>query len=240
MPMKTLILLCTYNERDNIQELCRRILAQNLNCDIVILDDNSPDGTGEVADQLAAAHPQVHVVHRPGKAGLGRAIAAGFDYAIANGYDICINMDADLSHDPQELPQMLSTIASADVVVGSRHMKGGQIVGWSLWRKLNHAISNALARMLLKIRTHDVTNSFKAYRTALLCKIPYQRIMDCGFVSHTLLIAAFERQGYRVKEVPSCFVDRQKGRSKMSWNERLNGFKAMLEFNRKMNAKAVD
>lgn len=238
--MKALILLCTYNERDNIQELCRRILTQNLSCDILILDDNSPDGTGDVADQLAKVHPCIHVVHRPGKAGLGRAIAAGFDYAITNGYDVVINMDADLSHDPQELPQTLATIESADLVVGSRHMKGGQIVGWSTWRKFNHAISNVLARILLKIHTHDVTNSFKAYRTASLRQIPYSEIMDCGFVGHTLLIAAFERRGCRVREVPSCFVDRQKGHSKMSWNERFSGFKAMLAFNRKMNAKAVD
>lgn len=235
--MRILILLCTYNEKHNIEELCRRILAQNLNCDIVILDDNSPDGTGEVADCLAAAHPQIHVVHRPGKAGLGRAIAAGIDYAIANGYDVCVNMDADLSHDPQELPQMIAAIESADVVVGSRHMRGGQIVGWSPWRRLNHAISNRLARMLLQIRTHDVTNSFKAYRTALLKQIPYRDIMDCGFVSHTLLVCAFESLGYRVREVPSCFVDRHAGRSKMSWNERLNGFKAMLEFREKIRGK---
>lgn len=238
--MRTIVMLCTYNERDNIEELCRRILIQNLGCDILILDDNSPDGTGQVADKLALLHPQIKVVHRPRKSGLGRAIAAGFDYAIANGYDVCINMDADLSHDPQELPQMLSAIESADVVVGSRHVKGGQIIGWSPWRKLNHAISNCLARTLLHIRTHDVTNSFKAYRTALLRQIPYRNIMDCGFVSHTLLVGAFESGGYRVKEVPSCFVDRHAGHSKMSWNERLNGFKAMLEFRRKMGAKAVD
>lgn len=238
--MRALVLLCTYNERDNIEELCRRILAQNLNCDIVILDDNSPDGTGAVSDRLSVIYPKIHVVHRPGKAGLGRAIAAGFDYAISQGYDVCINMDADLSHDPKELPQMLSAIESADVVVGSRHVKGGQIVGWSLWRRLNHAISNELARMMLRIRTHDVTNSFKAYRTALLKQISYRDIMDCGFVSHTLLVSALERAGYRVREVPSCFVDRHAGRSKMSWNERLNGFKAMLEFRKKMGAKAVD
>lgn len=238
--MRILILLCTYNERDNIEELCRRILVQNLGCDVLILDDNSPDGTGEVADQLAARYSQIKIMHRPHKSGLGRAIAAGFDYAIANGYDVCVNMDADLSHDPQELPQMLSAIESTDVVVGSRHVKGGQIVGWSLWRQLNHAISNGLARMVLQIRTHDVTNSFKAYRTALLRQIPYRDIMDCGFVSHTLLVCAFERLGYRVREVPSCFVDRHSGCSKMSWNERLNGFKAMLEFRKKMGAKAVD
>lgn len=238
--MRTLVLLCTYNERDNIEELCSRILAQNLNCDIVILDDNSPDGTGAVADRLSAMYPNIHVEHRPGKAGLGRAIAAGFDYAIAQGYDVCINMDADLSHDPQELPQMLSAIESADIVVGSRHVKSGQIIGWSPWRKLNHAISNRLARMMLQIRTHDVTNSLKAYRTSVLKQIAYRDIMDCGFVSHTLLISALERAGYRVREVPSCFVDRHAGRSKMSWNERLNGFKAMLEFRKKMGAKAVD
>lgn len=238
--MRILILLCTYNEKDNIEELCRRILIQNLGCDILILDDNSPDGTGEVADQLALRHPQIKVAHRPHKSGLGRAIAAGFDYAISNRYEVCINMDADLSHDPQELPQMLTAIALADVVVGSRHVQGGQIAGWSLWRRLNHAISNRLARMVLRIRTHDVTNSFKAYRTAALQQIPYRDIMDCGFVSHTLLVSAFERGGYRVKEVPSCFVDRHAGRSKMSWNERFSGFKAMVEFNKKMSTKAVD
>ncbi len=228
--MCVLVLLCTYNERDNIEELCRRILAQNLGADILIIDDGSPDGTGEIADQLAAGHPQIKILHRPRKSGLGRAISAGFDYAIAHGYDVCINMDADLSHDPQELPQMLTAIESADLVVGSRHVKGGRIIGWTLWRKINHAVSNALARLLLKIRTHDVTNSFKAYRAGLLKRIPYHDIMDCGFVGHTLLVSAFERQKLRVTEVPTCFVDRHAGRSKMSWAERWGGLKIMLKF----------
>lgn len=238
--MKSLVLLCTYNERGNIEELCRRILAQQLGSDILIIDDGSPDGTGEIADRLAAQYPQIQVLHRPHKSGLGRAISAGFDYAISHHYDICVNMDADLSHDPQELPRMLEAMGEADVMVGSRHIRGGQIIGWSLWRRLNHRISNRLARLLLGIRTQDVTNSFKAYRVAALGQVSYREIMDCGFVSHTLLVCALERQGFRVKELPSCFVDRQAGRSKMSWNERWNGLNAMLAFRKKMVAKDVD
>jgi dolichol-phosphate mannosyltransferase len=230
--MRVLILLCTYNEKDNIEELCRRILVQNLGCDILIIDDDSPDGTGQIADRLAAANPNIHVMHRPRKSGLGRAISAGFDYAVANGYDICVNMDADLSHDPQELPQLLDAIQSADIVIGSRHVAGGKIVGWPTSRVLNHKISNQLARLLLGIHAHDVTNSLKAYRVPVLQQIPYREIMNCGFVGHTLLVSAFERNKLRVREVPTCFIDRHAGRSKMSWAERWGGLKAMLKFRR--------
>lgn len=231
--MRVLILLCTYNEKDNIEELCRRILVQNLGCDILIIDDDSPDGTGQIADRLAAANPNIHVIHRPRKSGLGRAIAAGFDYAHMHHYDVCINMDADLSHDPQELPQLLDAIQSVDLVIGSRHVAGGKIVGWPMSRILNHKISNQLARLLLGIRAHDVTNSFKAYRVPALQHIPYREIMDCGFVGHTLLVSAFERNKLRVREVPTCFIDRHAGRSKMSWGERWGGLKAMLKFRHK-------
>lgn len=231
--MRVLVSLCTYNEKDNIAELCRRILAQNLGCDIVILDDNSPDGTGKIADELAVANPHIAVVHRPGKAGLGRAIAAGFDYAIAHQYDVIVNMDADLSHDPQELPQLLAAIQSADLVIGSRHISGGKIVGWPMSRVLNHTISNHLARMVLGIRARDVTNSFKAYRVPALRQIPYHDIMDCGFVGHTLLVSAFERQKLRISEVPACFIDRHAGNSKMSWAERWGGLRAMFRFRKK-------
>lgn len=230
--MKCLILLCTYNERQNIQELCVQILAQHLNCDILIIDDGSPDGTGDLADQLSRQYSEIKVLHRPRKSGLGRAITAGFDYAIEHGYDVVINMDADLSHAPTELPAMIDAIQSADLVVGSRHLPGGGIEGWSLWRKFNHRLSNELARGLLGIQTHDVTNSFKAYKTTVLREMPYGKIMDCGFVSHTLLIAAFERQKSQIIELPSRFVDRHAGRSKMSWNERLSGLKAILKFRR--------
>lgn len=228
--MRSILFLCTYNERDTIAPLCRHILEQVPNTDILILDDNSPDGTGQVADQLAASDSRVRVLHRPGKMGLGRAISAGFDYAVQHHYDVCINMDADQSHDPAEVPQLLGAIADADIVVGSRHVRGGKIVGWSLWRQLNHRISNALARWLLNIRTQDVTNSFKAYRVPILRQLPYARIMDHGFVSHTLLVAAAEHQGLRVTERPSVFVDRRVGQSKMSWAERWDGLKAMLHF----------
>lgn len=228
--MKSIIFLCTYNERDNIGPLCRSIMQYAPTTDILILDDNSPDGTGIVADALAAEHPAIKVIHRPGKMGLGRAISAGFDYAIQNNYDICINMDADLSHDPAELQQILAAIPQADVVVGSRHVKGGKIVGWSLWRKLNHWVSNLLSRGLLRIRTRDVTNSYKAYRIEALKTLPYPQIMDCGFVSHTLLVAAMERMGLRVTEVPTTFIDRRAGHSKMSWGERIDGLRAIMRF----------
>jgi dolichol-phosphate mannosyltransferase len=231
--MKVLLLLCTYNECENIQTLCSRIAAQNLGAHILIIDDGSPDGTGEIADCLAKEDHHIQVIHRPAKSGLGRAIAAGFDYAISNDFDVCINMDADLSHDPQELPQMVQAIGDTDVVVGSRHVRGGKIIGWPVARQWNHRIANHLARFLLGIRTRDVTNSYKAYRTSALKTIPYQEIMDCGFVGHTLLMSAFERKGYRVKEVPSCFVDRNAGHSKMSWGERWDGLCRMIHFRRK-------
>lgn len=228
--MRPIIFLCTYNEHDTIEPLCRHILTLLPDTDILILDDHSPDGTGRVADQLAARHPRIHVIHRPGKMGLGRAISAGFDYAIQNHFDVCINMDADLSHDPAELPRMLSGIAEADVVVGSRHVKGGKIIGWSPWRQFNHKVSNWLSRRLLNICTQDVTNSYKAYRISALQALPYREIMDCGFVSHTLLVAAMERRGLRITEVPTVFIDRRAGQSKMSWGERIGGIKAILKF----------
>ncbi|PIR20191.1 MAG: hypothetical protein COV45_07585 [Deltaproteobacteria bacterium CG11_big_fil_rev_8_21_14_0_20_47_16] len=230
MIMKTLVLLCTYNESENIERLCKSILSQNLNLDILVIDDGSPDGTGEIADQLAAASQHIRVLHRPRKSGLGRAISAGFEYAIANDYDACVNMDADMSHDPTELGAMIEHLKISDVVIGSRHIKGGKIIGWPLARQLNHKISNALARYMLGIKSNDVTNSFKAYRIEVLKKVPFQKILDCGFVGHTLLVSAFERLKCSVIEVPSCFIDRHAGKSKMSWDERVGGLKAMLEF----------
>lgn len=230
--MRILIFLCTYNERDNIELLCRRISEYCTNANILILDDGSPDGTGDVADAIARANLRVRVAHRPHKTGLGRAMAAGFEYAIQNNYDICITIDSDLSHDPADLPRLLKALESADVAIGSRHVPGGKIIGWSAWRQFNHWAANQLARWMVNIHTKDATNGYKAYRTSVLKTVPYAKIMDCGFVGHTLLVAALERKGYRIVEIPTTFTDRRAGHSKMNWDERIGGMRAMRRFNR--------
>lgn len=229
--MRTLVILPTYNERENIVRLCAELLVHPV--DILIIDDNSPDGTGNIANGLAArSDSRIAVLHREGKLGLGSAIMAGFEFAIKNSYDLVINMDCDFSHDPGELPRMIEAANDSDLVIASRHVGHGHIVGWNAKRRLLHWLAQQYTNIILGRYVHDHTNSFKAYRVSMLKELPLRGLLVSGggFVWHTLLIHIIHKKGYRIKEVPSVFIDRRIGKSKMSTREMLGGLFAILHF----------
>jgi dolichol-phosphate mannosyltransferase len=214
--VRSLIVIPTYNERENIEGLVEDILRIVPSTDILIIDDNSPDGTGQVADALHHRQPQVHVLHRPGKLGLGTAYVRGFQYAIERGYELVFEMDADYSHDPRFLPTFLKMAEQADLVIGSRYIPGGGTPNWSLMRRFISSGGNVFARMMLGIPTHDCTGGFRAYRTAALRTLDLAKIRAQGYAFQVEMAYIFWKRGFRVREVPIVFVDRRVGKSKMS------------------------
>lgn len=211
-----LIVLPTYNEADNLSPLIHAVLVQNIPLDILIVDDNSPDGTGLIADELSRAYPNVHVLHRPAKEGLGPAYIAGFNWAMSGDYDCVFEMDCDFSHDPLDLPRFLAEIQDADLVIGSRYMKGGSTPDWGLNRRFLSVGGNLLSRLLLRLKTHDCTGGYRCYRRELLQRIPWDAISVHGYGFQVGAVYYAEKLGARVKEFPIKFWDRQVGRSKMS------------------------
>jgi dolichol-phosphate mannosyltransferase len=214
---RVLVVTPTYNERDNLPDLVAAVHRAAPEVELLIVDDASPDGTGPLADALAAADPRLHVVHREGKLGLGTAYVEGFRYALAHGYDVVFEMDADLSHDPAYIPVFLDAIASgADVVLGSRNIPGGGVEGWGLGR---HALSKGgslYARTILGVGVRDLTTGFKAYTRRALVAIDPGSVRSNGYSFQIETTYRALRKGLRVVEVPIVFVDRRAGRSKMS------------------------
>ena len=174
--IRSLIIVPTYNEAENLELLISAIQALNAGLEILVVDDNSPDGTGEIADRLCQELPGIHVLHRAGKMGLGTAYVEGFEWAIEQNYDCVFEMDCDFSHDPKYLPTFLTEIASADLVIGSRYIKGGGTPNWGILRKLISWGGNAFARMMLGIKVHDCTGGFRCYRREILEKVPGCRV----------------------------------------------------------------
>lgn len=213
---RALIIVPTYNEAENLEALVREVLALNANFEMLIVDDNSPDGTGQIADKLALLHPELHVLHRPGKLGLGPAYIAGFAWALARPYQLVFEMDCDFSHDPAELPRFLAEIASADLVLGSRYVAGGSTPDWSLRRRMISLGGNLFARVLLRLKTRDSTGGFRCYRRELLKAIPWDEICTQGYGFQVGVVYHAERLGYRIREFPITFRDRRVGESKMS------------------------
>ena len=217
MEPRVLIVTPTYNERDNLPEFVAAVHAAAPGAHLLVVDDASPDGTGPLADALAAADPRVSVLHRPGKLGLGTAYVDGFRWAIARGYDVVFEMDADLSHDPAYIPAFLAAVAGgADVVLGSRNVPGGGVEGWGLGR---HALSKGgslYARAILGVRVRDLTTGFKAYTRRALEVIDPGTVRSNGYSFQIETTYRALRKGLRVVEVPIVFVDRRAGRSKMS------------------------
>lgn len=211
-----LVVLPTYNEIDNLSPLVQAVLDQDVALDILIVDDNSPDGTGDVADELSCAHANIHVLHRPHKEGLGPAYIAGFNWAMSGDYDCVFEMDCDFSHDPIELPRFLIEIRNADLVVGSRYVRGGSTPDWGLNRRFLSVGGNLFSRVLLRLRTHDCTGGYRCYRRELLQRIPWDAISVHGYGFQVGVVYYAERLGARVREFPIKFWDRQVGRSKMS------------------------
>ncbi len=210
------VIIPTYNERDNLESIVTRVRAAVPTADVLIVDDNSPDGTGEIADKLASSDTRVHVMHRPGKSGLGTAYVAGFGWALSNGYDVMVEMDADGSHDPQDLPGMLSALEAADLVIGSRYVPGGTVVNWPRSREVLSRGANIYVRIMLGISVHDATGGYRAYRAGTLRGLGLDTVDSQGYCFQIDLTLRTVNTGGQVVEVPITFTERAKGASKMS------------------------
>ena len=209
------VLIPTYNERDNLPLIVERVRAAVPEADVVVLDDNSPDGTGEVADGLAATDDHVKVIHRQGKEGLGAAYLAGFAWALEQGYDAVVEMDADGSHRPEHLPTMLEVARDAELVIGSRYVRGGKIVNWPLDRKAISMAGNLYIKAILGMPVNDATAGYRVYRAETLRTIGLDRVQSAGYVFQTDLTVRTVRAGLKVVEVPITFIEREIGDSKM-------------------------
>lgn len=213
---RVLICIPTYNERENLPLVVAGVREHAPEADILVLDDNSPDGTGALADELAAADEHVHVLHRAGKEGLGMAYLAGFDWGLERGYDAIMEMDADGSHQPKYLPAMIAAIADADVVIGSRYVRGGSVVNWPATRKALSMGGNLYIRMILGMGVHDATAGFRVYRASALRTIGLEQVASQGYCFQTDLTVRAVRAGLKIVEVPIEFVEREIGASKMN------------------------
>jgi len=216
MTDRTLVIIPTYNESSNIEQIVARVRAAVPAVHILVVDDASPDGTGKIADGLAEQDDQVHVLHRSGKNGLGAAYVAGFDWGLDAGYAVLVEMDADGSHAPEELPKLLGALHRADVVLGSRWIPGGSVINWP---KLREAISrggNLYTRLALGIDLRDATGGFRAYKREVLEDIEYSAVVSEGYCFQVDLAWRALRAGYRIVEVPITFAERERGESKMS------------------------
>jgi|SRR5450631_1825416 len=210
------VLIPTYNERENLPLIVSRLRAAVPEADVLVLDDSSPDGTGAVADQLAADDGQVSVLHRESKDGLGAAYLAGFAWALGRGYDVLVEMDADGSHQPEQLAILLRALADADVVLGSRWVPGGSVVNWPIHRKALSLGGNLYVRVLLGMPISDATGGFRAYRASALHSLDLHDVASQGYCFQVDLVWRAIRAGLSVVEVPITFVERTLGDSKMS------------------------
>jgi dolichol-phosphate mannosyltransferase len=214
--MRTLIVIPTYNEKDNIVGLVEKILKLNIDAHILIVDDNSPDGTGETADALAGKHPEVHVLHRAGKMGLGTAYIQGFKYALLNGAEYVIEMDADFSHDPDKLPEFLSAMRDYDLVLGSRYKNGISVINWGFRRLLLSKGATYYVKLITGMPVTDATGGFKCFRRSVLEKIDLDSIHSNGYSFQVEMTYRAWRAGFRIGEIQIIFEDRRVGRSKMN------------------------
>jgi len=214
--MKALIIVPTYNERENLEELVRRVFDQKLPTEILVVDDNSPDGTGALADEMAARDPRVHVMHRAGKMGLGSAYVAGFKWALARDYDAVFEMDADFSHNPDSLGDFLRELEHADLVLGSRYLHGVTVVNWPLSRLILSYSANLYSRIITGMPVKDLTGGFKCFRRQVLEAIDLDRVRSDGYAFQIEINFKAWRKGFRIQEIPILFVDRRLGVSKMS------------------------
>jgi dolichol-phosphate mannosyltransferase len=228
MSDRLLVTLCTYNERENLGEIIPEIFRFAPHANILVIDDNSPDGTGQLADELAAQDSRVHVLHRAGKLGLGTATLAGFAYAIEQGYDLLINLDADFSHHPRHLPALLECMSRADVSIGSRYVVGGGVVGWGLKRHLMSQGINWYARLLLRLRTKDNSGSYRCYRIAKLRELDLSKFRARGYAFQEEVLYRCRRIGCRFEETPIMFEDRRYGESKINLREVIEALRVLL------------
>jgi dolichol-phosphate mannosyltransferase len=211
------VVLPTYNEAENLEAITERILAQLGRDDrILVVDDNSPDGTGGIADRLAGEHPEIEVLHRPGKGGLGPAYLAGFARALEGGAALIIEMDADFSHNPADLPRLIDATERADLALGSRYVEGGGVEEWGLIRRVVSRVGSAYARLVLGVRVRDLTGGFKCFRREVLERLDLDRVHANGYAFQIELTYRAIQAGFSVEEVPIVFRNRRKGASKMT------------------------
>ena len=217
--MKTAVIIPTYNESDNIETLAKEIMALGDVTEIIIVDDNSPDGTGEIADELTKVYRGIKVIHRPAKLGLGTAHIAGFQEALASGADRILTMDADFSHHPRYIPDLLARNRDAQLVIGSRYVDGGGTLNWGLQRQILSKGANTFARLMLGLKVHDCTGAFRCYRREVLESIELDEIFSDGYSFMIEVLYKCQQKGWEIGESPIIFEDRRHGASKISRRE---------------------
>lgn len=216
MNMNCLVIIPTYNEVENIAELAAMVLAVDERLSVLIVDDNSPDGTGRLADQLAEQYPRIAVMHRSAKLGLGTAYIAGFRYALSNGYDLIVEMDADFSHDPCYLADFLEAVKDSDLVIGSRYIQGVNVVNWPMHRLLLSYGANIYARLVTGMPVRDLTAGFKCFSKKVLEGVELDKVMSEGYAFQIEMNFRSYKKGFGVTEIPIVFKDRHAGKTKMS------------------------
>lgn len=216
---RVLIVVPTYNERENLEEIHRKILRSARFCDLLVVDDNSPDGTGHIADRLARRDRRVKVLHRKGKQGLGTAYLAGFRWALEQGYDAVISMDADLSHNPENVPRMVDLLSKHDLIIGSRYVKDGGMVNWGVRRLFISTVANTVVRRFLGLSEMDCTGGFKCYKASLLRKIDLDGFFSKGYAFQVEVLVRARKAGAHTIEIPIIFVNRYRGKSKLNFRE---------------------
>jgi dolichol-phosphate mannosyltransferase len=227
---RTLVVVATYNERENIEALVTQILEHAGGCNVLVIDDNSPDGTGGIAKAMASSDARIELLERPGKLGLGTAYLAGFRHTLTRGYDRVVTMDADFSHHPRYLPQILARgeEPGVDIVIGSRYVKGGGVAGWPLYRRVLSFGANTFARTMLRLKPHDCTGAYRCYSKKVVEELELDGVVSNGYSALLELLWHSQRAGYRIEEVPITFVDRELGQSKVSRSEILRGLTTVI------------
>jgi len=232
--LKVLVAVASYNERETIPKLLDEIFRALPSADVLVIDDASPDGTGQYCDERAASDPRLKVLHRRGKLGLGSAILASFEYAASRGYDYLVGLDADLSHPPEVIPALLARasgedgMGGCDVAIGSRYIPGGRVVGWPLRRRISSALVNRFARLLLGIPVRDASGGFRCYRVAALAAVLESGLAARGYSIFEEVLFRLAQRGARFSEVPYTFVDRTQGKSKLSLRETIRAMQALF------------
>ncbi|MCB9954170.1 MAG: polyprenol monophosphomannose synthase [Planctomycetaceae bacterium] len=216
---RTLVTLCTYNERENIELLLPEIWQHLPEAHVLVVDDNSPDGTGEYVASLQPTHPNLHLLQRAGKLGLGTATVAAFQYGIDNGFDLLANLDADFSHPPRFLPALVRGVESFDVAIGSRYVSGGKVDGWGLGRHFMSRSINLYARLMLGLSTKDNSGSFRCYRVNKLAEFDWSKSRAKGYAFQEEILFRLKNVGCTFTEVPIHFEERRFGHTKISWKE---------------------
>lgn len=225
---RILISLATYNEKENLAPLVQEILDQVPTAHILIIDDNSPDGTGELADEMASQNPAIHVIHRSGKLGLGTAILQAMYYSIEQDYDYLVNMDADFSHHPRYLPAILQGMSHFDVMIGSRYVPGGGTENWPWKRRFISGSVNWLSRFLLRLRAKDTSGAYRCYRVSKLRETRLDRILSRGYSFQEEVLYRCRKAGCRIGETPIIFADRRAGSSKVNLQEAVRSLALLI------------